>query len=412
MTEFEKIIGYKAVKNELIKVCDMVHNKEVYENLGAKLPHGVLIYGGSGFGKTFMSECLIRETGFESYKVKRSMGTDEITGIFSQAKENAPSVVFLDDIDKLANEIYIEGIDEIYNSDVLIIATATDSDKLPDYLNGYFDKRIEICRLTEKDAYEIIEYYLESKKISSDVNREDVIRMISNTSCKEIETIFNEAAINAAFARHDSISTEDLIKAVLYVQHNSTESFTEMPEEELRKIALHEAGHLVVSEVLYPESIGLASLRPCNHNKLRGFTRRCKDIMDNEYYILVSLAGKAATELYYSGKCADGCRSDLNMAFREIRNMISENGASGLGMLDVATTRFPEISENLNSRNEAVVHAELERYMFKARDILIKNREFLEKTAELLSEKETLLYSDIKALRERVNIVETERKSM
>ena len=92
--------------------------------------------------------------------------------------------------------------------------------------------------------------------------------------------------------------------------------------------------------------------------------------------------------------------------------MISENGASGLGMLDVATTRFPEISENLNSRNEAVVHAELERYMFKARDILIKNRELLEKTAELLSEKETLLYSDIKALRERVNVVETERKSM
>ena len=141
MTELEKIIGYKAVKNELIKVCDMIHNKEVYENLGAKLPHGVLIYGEAGFGKTFMSECLIRETGLESYKVKRSMGTDEITGIFSQAKENAPSVVFLDDIDKLANEIYIEGIDEIYNSDVLIIATATDSDKLPDYLNSYFDKR-------------------------------------------------------------------------------------------------------------------------------------------------------------------------------------------------------------------------------------------------------------------------------
>lgn len=395
MMEFEKIIGYKAVKNELIKVCDMVHNKEVYENLGAKLPHGVLIYGGSGFGKTFMSECLIRETGLESYKVKRSMGTDEITGIFSQAKENAPSVVFLDDIDKLANEIYIEEIDELYNSNVLIIATATDSDKLPDYLNGYFDKRIEICRLTEKDACEIIEYYLESKKISSDVNREDVIKMISNTSCKEIETIFNEASINAAFARHDSISIEDLIKAVLCVQHNSTESFTEMPEEELRKIALHEAGHLVVSEVLYPESIGLASLR-------RGFTRRCKDIMDNEYYILVSLAGKAAIELYYSGKCADGCSSDLNKAFREIRNMISENGASGLGMLDVAASRFPEISENLNARNEAVVHAELERYMFKARDILIKNREFLEKTAELLSEKEILLYSDIKALRERV----------
>lgn len=416
MTKLDRIIGYKAIKNELIRVCDMVHNKEIYENLGAKLPRGILLYGESGFGKTFMAECLINEVGLEAYTVRCGKGTDDfirkITETFSKAKENAPSVVFLDDIDKLASENrYIavqSGFDEIHNFDVLVLATANDTDKLPDYLNDYFDKRIEIYRPTEKDACEIIEYYLKSKKISDDVNIEDATMMISYNSCKELETLLNEAAISAAFARRDSISMDDLKNAVLHIQHDSSDGFTEISEEELRKIALHEAGHLVVSEVLCPQSVGLASVRPRNHNKPHGFIRRCKDIKNSEYYILVSLAGKAATELYYSGKCADGCRLDINWAFSEIRTAISESGTCGLGMIDVATARFPDISENLNSRNEAVVHAELERYMFKTRDILLKNREFLEKATELLLEKETLLYSDIKALRESVDIVEVE----
>jgi len=111
-------------------------------------------------------------------------------------------------------------------------------------------------------------------------------------------------------------------------------------------------------------------------------------------------------ELYYSEACASGCQSDISRAYNEIRTAISESGTCGLGMIDVATQRFPDTSENMNSRNEAVVHAELERYILKARDILLKNREFLEKATDMLLAKETLLYSDVKAMRESVSIVE------
>ena len=87
-----------------------------------------------------------------------------------------------------------------------------------------------------------------------------------------------------------------------------------------------------------------------------------------------------------------------------LRDGISENGTNGIAMLDVSNHRFPETSESLNARNEAVVHAELERYIFETRNILLKNIEFLEKVANALIEKETLLFSDIKSIRDSVNI--------
>ena len=423
MSEFDKVIGYETIKNELLQVCDMIHNREIYENLGAKLPRGILLYGAPGLGKTLMAKCFIDESGLSAYTVRRNKGTDdfvgEITETFKQAKENAPAIVFLDDMDKFANEDekhrdaeeYVavqSGIDEVRGSDVFVLATANDIRKLPYSLtrSGRFDRKVEVCCPTARDASEIIKHYLKSKKVSSDVNLEDITMMISYSSCAELETILNEAAISAAFARHDSISMDDLTKAVLRMQYEAPDSYAKTSEEDLRKIALHEAGHLVVCEVLCPGSVGLASLRASGRDATGGFIRRCKELTRRPYHVLVSLAGKAAVELYYSDTCASGCQSDINRAFKEIRTAISESGTCGFGMIDVATHRFPDTSENMNSRNEAVVHAELERYMLKARDILLKNRMFLEKTTELLLKKETLLYSDIKELRESVSVVE------
>ncbi len=120
--------------------------------------------------------------------------------------------------------------------------------------------------------------------------------------------------------------------------------------------------------------------------------------------MLVALAGKAAVELYYADTCAGGCQEDIRRAFTYIRDGISESGALGLGMVDVTSGGYMDASENMNSRSEAVTHAMLEDYVRKARDILLKNRDFLEKTADALIEKETLLYSDIKTIRESTDI--------
>ncbi len=116
------------------------------------------------------------------------------------------------------------------------------------------------------------------------------------------------------------------------------------------------------------------------------------------------VAGKAAVELYYSETCASGCQSDIHRACDSIRNSVSTSGTNGLGMIEVSNRDFAYPSESMTARNEAVIHAELERYMFKTRDILLKNRKFLEKTAKELMKKETLLFSDIQRIRDSVKI--------
>jgi ATP-dependent Zn protease len=178
-----------------------------------------------------------------------------------------------------------------------------------------------------------------------------------------------------------------------------------MSEDKIRQTALHEAGHLVASEVFVPGSVGVASIRP-NSNSVDGFVRRCRSLPRRPQHAVVSLAGKAAVELYYSEACASGCDADIERAYTLIREGLALYGTQGFGMIDVAMHRFPDTSESMNSRSEAVTQAELERYMFKARDILLKNREFLEKTADALMEKKTLLASDIRRIREDCVITE------
>lgn len=423
MSAFDRIIGYQTIKEELLQICDMIHNREIYENLGAKLPQGILLYGDPGLGKSLMAKSFITESGLPAYIVRRDKGSDDfigkITDTFEKAKKNAPAIVLLDDMDKFANEddrhidaeeyVAVQaGIDEVKGCNVFVFATVNEIRKLPRSLirSGRFDRKIEVNSPTDRDAEEIIKYYLGQKKVSDNVNMDDLVKMVSYGSCAELETILNEAAIGAAYARKEKIEMDDLVKSVLRMQYDAPDNFTKKSSDALKEIALHEAGHLVVSEILTPGSVGLASLRTAGRDSTGGFIHRCMPVTRRAHHILISLAGKAAVELYYSGVCANGCQSDIRKAANNIRDAISESGTGGFGMIDVANHRFPESSESFNSRNESVVHAELERYMFKTREILIKNRDFLEKAAQMLSEKETLLYSDIRKLRESIKITE------
>lgn len=423
MSAFDRIIGYQTIKEELLQICDMIHNREIYENLGAKLPQGILLYGDPGLGKSLMAKSFITESGLPAYIVRRDKGSDDfigkITDTFEKAKKNAPAIVLLDDMDKFANEddrhidaeeyVAVQaGIDEVKGCNVFVFATVNEIRKLPRSLirSGRFDRKIEVNSPTDRDAEEIIKYYLAEKKVSDNVNMDDLVKMVSYGSCAELETILNEAAIGAAYARKEKIEMDDLVKSVLRMQYDALDNFTKKSSDALKEIALHEAGHLVVSEILTPGSVGLASLRTAGRDSTGGFIHRCMPVTRRAHHILISLAGKAAVELYYSGVCANGCQSDIRKAADNIRDAISESGTGGFGMIDVANHRFPESSESFNSRNESVVHAELERYMFKTREILIKNRDFLEKAAQMLSEKETLLYSDIRKLRESIKITE------
>ena len=413
MNAFDKVIGYKSIRRELLQVCDMIRNRAIYEEMGARLPHGLLLYGDPGLGKTLLAKCFTEESGLNTITVRRDQGGDafvnSITQAFAKAKAEAPAILFLDDMDKFANEddsrcdapeyVAVQaGIDDVKETEVFVIATANEIRKLPDSLlrSGRFDRKIGVYAPSAADAEAIIAHYLTEKRISDDINMKDLTMMMSYHSCAELETILNEAAVRAAFARKESIGMEDITSTVLKQQYGAQEEISHVANEILEKVALHEAGHLVVSEILCPGSVGFASLLPSRENRCGGFVHNCK-VLPDSYEAIIGL-GKAAVEMRYAGQIADGCASDIKRVVNRIREATAKEGTLGFSLLDVESGSSAGMSESLNARSEAAVQMELERCYNKAKNILSANQAFFEKITEAFLEKKTLLYSDIQSI--------------
>ena len=414
MNAFDKVIGYKSIRRELLQVCDIIRNRAIYEEMGARLPHGLLLYGDPGLGKTLLAKCFTEESGLNTITVRRDQGGDafvnSITQAFAKAKAEAPAILFLDDMDKFANEddsrcdapeyVAVQaGIDDVKETEVFVIATANEIRKLPDSLlrSGRFDRKIGVYAPSAADAEAIIAHYLTEKRISDDINMKDLTMMMSYHSCAELETILNEAAVRAAFARKESIGMEDITSTVLKQQYGAQEEISHVANEILEKVALHEAGHLVVSEILCPGSVGFASLLPSRENRCGGFVHNCK-VLPDSYEAIIGLGGKAAVEMRYAGQIADGCASDIKRVVNRIREATAKEGTLGFSLLDVESGSSAGMSESLNARSEAAVQMELERCYNKAKNILSANQAFFEKITEAFLEKKTLLYSDIQSI--------------
>ena len=190
MNYYDNVIGYDKIKEELLQVSDMIRNRELYEGLGAKMPQGILIYGEPGLGKTLLANAFIMESGLPRYTVSLWEANGDLVGAinsaFRLAADNAPSVVFLDDMDKFANEdeshrdakeyVAIQSaIDQNKGKQVIVVATANDIGKLPDSLirNGRFDHKIAVDHPSDADARKIIEYYLSTKRVGKSVDMEN-----------------------------------------------------------------------------------------------------------------------------------------------------------------------------------------------------------------------------------------------
>ena len=415
MSSFDKVIGYRSIKRELLQICDMIRNRTIYEEMGARLPRGLLLYGDPGLGKSLLANCFMEECGLNTVAVRRDKGGDaffnSIAQAFAKAKKEAPAILFLDDMDKFANEddsrcdapdyVAVQaGIDDVKESDVFVIATVNEIRKLPDSLcrSGRFDRKIGVWAPTAADAEAIIAHYLSGKRVSDDINMKDLTKMMSYHSCAELETILNEAAIRAAFARKDSIGMEDMVGTVLKQQYGASEDVPHNSEDAVKKAALHEAGHLVACEILSPGSDGFDSLLPSKENRCGGFVHTCTTVPDS-CEAIIALAGKAAVEMRYAGQVAEGCSDDIACAVNCIRAAAAKDGTLGFSLLNVECDSSSNLSESLNARSEAAVQAELERYYGKARALLAQNEAFLKEITEALVMKKTLLYSDIQAIR-------------
>jgi cell division protease FtsH len=411
MSEFDRIIGYEKVKNELMQICDMLKNPELYAKLGAKMSHGLLIDGEPGLGKSLMAKCLMKECGRNSYIIRRNKPNgdfiDELREVFATAAENAPSVILLDDMDKFAAEerndeeyIAVQAcIDEVKEKSVYVIATANDLYNIPDSLirSGRFDRKITVKAPEGDEAIKIIEHYLSTKIIADDLNIIDISKMLKGCSCADLETVINEAAILAVYERCDKIHMRHIVESVMRNNYCVEKITSNIDSEKLERIACHEAGHTVAYELMHKGGIGLACINYGGDGR-RGFVIRYSDCTGEEN-IMMSLAGRAAVDLIY-GENDEGAASDLERAIRSINARVCDKGMNGLRLLEINHVRGAK-SESQMSQQEGVIYAEVERYYEQTKKLLAANKGFLIAVTNALIKKNLLLSSDIEKIREK-----------
>ena len=413
MSAFDKVIGYDDIKAELMRFCDVLKNPEKYEALGVKRPGGILLHGEPGIGKTIMAEAFVEESGCPFFVIRKSKPDGDfvnyIKETFDRAKEKAPSIVFLDDMDKYANEderhrdadeyITVQAcIDDMKGKDVFVIATANDKFCLPDSLMraGRFSKVIEMKNPKGEDAVKIIEYYLGQKKLIGDINARDIAKMVKGHTCAELESVINEAGIYAGFEDRKCIEQKDLVKACMRLIFDSPESNRFICPEAERNVAVHEAGHALVGEFFDSGSVCLVSVHG-NADSYEGITVCDKeDVMwtreQREQFIIRKLAGKAATEIVY-GVADIGCKIDVVMAFEYVGEMVDD-----LCCMSFDSYGYGDTSDHLLENKDRRVALEMERLYGKAKEIIAKNREKLDALTDELMEKKILTGEDVRRI--------------
>lgn len=427
MNAFDRIIGYPQIKEELQQISDTLKNREVYTRMGLSTPRGLLLWGQPGVGKTLMASAVIEDSGLKAYTCRKDCPDGDfilaIRKVFEEAAENAPSIVFLDDLDKFSNsneerrdtEEYVtvqSCIDALKGKEVFVLATANEIGRLPRSLRraGRFSRRIRVFAPEGKDAASIITYYLSKNKLTNDIDCKAITSILSGHSCAELETVINQAGLYAGFERANAITMKHFLAAYLRTIIDVPSAFPGEAADEngvnesLRQVIYHEAGHAVVSEVLRPQSVSL--LFVCQHySELRGYTNYdindCSSVVfSSESHIIIGLGGRAAVEQKL-GVTDMGCAEDLCSVFNRVRDLVTEQCVCGLALHEAE----PDESEHLRSHQEQAVAAEVERYYRKAREILAENSDFLEKLADALAKKRILTAEDIQRIKSQCTVV-------
>ena len=428
MNTFESIIGYEEIKYELRIIADVLKNTDKYKAFGVCAPRGLLLSGEPGVGKTLMANALIYESGRKMFVCRKNMPdtdfTNHINKIFTEAKQNAPSIVFLDDIDKYANNdkdhkdasifVTIQAMmDEIGDSEVFVIATANEPEKLPDSLKreGRFEKTIEVYAAFGDEGKRVTAHYLKKTKSTDIKDMESISKILEGKSCAAIQTLVNRAGIIAAYESAESITDEHLIKAILSGYYKVPEYLIgkkrqnlENTTEKMRRIIYHEAAHATVSEVLSPGSVSLIAAY-MNKNETVAFvsSNANDDIprIDNMYIsIVTALAGKAALRLKFG--CNDtGANKDLKGAFTTEKALIR---CECVGGFNLRQGTISDVSEQSKAALEQVGSFEAERLSMKATEILVKNVIFFEKIANELALKGYLVTRDIDEIKSTCTI--------
>ena len=438
---FKDVAGNEAAKQDLTEIVDFLKNPKKYEKLGAKIPRGVLLAGDPGTGKTLMARAVAGEADVPFFSISGSefaemfvgVGASRVRDLFSKAKKNAPSIIFIDEIDAVAhkrdarggagredeqtlNQILVEmdGFDN--DSGVIVMAATNRVDMLDKALlrPGRFDRHVNVTLPERKDRLEILKVHFKGKPVEEDVDLEALAKKTAGSSGADLANVANEAAITAAREGHKAISNKDVTEAFERVAIGPERKSKVMNDKEKKITAYHEAGHAVVGHVL-PDSDPVHKVTIIPRGATGGVTwflppedRSYKSIYELKDILARAMGGRIAEKLVF-GKDAvtTGASSDLKNVASLSKSMIVEEGM-GDGLRNIVfpgeetgyytiTTGKP-YSEKTAEAIDMEIKKLSDEAAKRAEEVLRANKAVLDKLAEELLVHETLEEAELEPI--------------
>lgn len=438
--KFTDIEGNEEAKEEMKIIVDFLENPKKYEDMGAKIPKGVILYGPPGTGKTLLAKAIAGEAKVPFFNKSASdfvevyvgVGAKRVRNLFKKARKKAPCIIFIDEIDSIGskrgvskndekdqtlNKLLVE-LDGFKSSERIIVIAATNRiDMLDNALtrSGRFDKHIPIELPNKKDRLGILRVHFKNKKIADNVSLENIAEVTAGFSGADIAVLANESAIIACVKNHKTIELEDIDEAYIKtaMQSNPKKDLTNRNEEQTKIIAYHEAGHTVVAKLL-GNNVHKVSIIGTTSGA-GGFTATTNEENnllsknDFEKEIKIILAGRAAEYLLFEKneeKITMGAVNDIERATSIITSMIKEYGMiiKSDSENDNKKMYSPfKISNKNDSKIQELGIKEATKLYKESIKILEENKEILDRVAKELIEKETLSS-------EEVNLIMSEYK--
>lgn len=440
---FADVAGAREAKEELREVVEFLRNPEKFQKLGARIPRGVLLLGAPGTGKTLLAKAVAGEadapffniSGSEFVEMFVGVGASRVRDLFKNAKKNAPSILFIDEIDAVGrhrgaglggghdereqtlNQILVE-MDGFDTKDNVIVLAATNR---PDVLDpallrpGRFDRRVMIDMPDIKDRKEILEVHAKNKPLAKDIDLQKIAQRTPGFSGAELFNLLNEAAILAAKRDKKIIGNEEVLESIEKVMMGPERKGKTFLEKEKKITAYHEAGHAVVGHLL-PNTDPINKISIISRGHAAGYTLNLpqeekifhtrSEFMDE----LAMLLGGYAAEKFIFNDLTTGASNDLRRASDLARKLITKFGMSEkMGPVvfgEESETVFlgKEIHEqrNYSEKVAAEIDSEIEAFISqaykRATEILEKNKEKLEKVTKRLMEIEVIEKEEFEAL--------------
>ncbi len=443
-TGFSDVAGLSEEKEELEGLVDFLKAPLKYTSVGARIPKGVLLIGPPGTGKTLIAKAVAGEAGVPFFSISGSdfvemfvgVGASRVRDMFEEAKKNAPCIVFIDEIDAVGrrrgtgmggghdereqtlNQLLVEMDGFGVNEGIIVIAATNRVDILDPALMrpGRFDRKVYVGRPDVAGREQILTVHAKNKPLGDDVDLKQIAQTTAGFTGADLENLLNEAAILAAKEKRVFICQDDIKKSFIKVGIGAEKKSRVITDKEKRITAFHEAGHAILFHLL-PDvgPVYTVSIIPTGAGA-GGYTMPLPE-KDEMYVtkgqmlqeIMVSLGGRIAEELVF-GDVTTGASQDIKQATSIAKAMVTKYGMSeNIGLLnyddddeevfigrDLAHTKG--YSDEVAARIDEEIKRIVDECYVRAKEIILANREILNRSADLLLEKEKIGREEFEAL--------------